>query len=62
MKEIALNDDLLASRRFDFVRKELVRGFRSQRMGAVIAELRVLRRQQLEGHFPAMILDARRHR
>jgi hypothetical protein len=28
-----------------------------QRMGAVIAELRLLRRQQSEQHFPTMILE-----
>jgi hypothetical protein len=35
----------------------LGRGFRRQRMGPVISELRLLRRQQSERHFPAMIID-----
>jgi hypothetical protein len=61
LKQIVRMDDWLVSRRFDFVRIEirnlLRRGFRRQRMGTVIAELRLLRRQQSERHFPAMILD-----
>jgi hypothetical protein len=32
-------------------------GFRRQGVGPVIAELRLLRRKQLEQHFPAMIFD-----
>jgi hypothetical protein len=32
-------------------------GFRRQGVGPVIAELRLLRRQQSEQHFPSMILD-----
>jgi hypothetical protein len=51
--------DRLISRRFDFVRKDiqkmLRRGFRRQRMIIVIAELRLLRRQQSKRHVPAMI-------
>jgi hypothetical protein len=59
-KQIVRMEDWLVSQRFDFVRKGirkmLVRGFRRPRMGIVIAELRLLRRQQSERHFPAMIL------
>jgi hypothetical protein len=53
--------DWLVSQRFDFVRdyirRVLRRGFRRERMKTVIAELRLLRRQQAKRHFPAMILD-----
>jgi hypothetical protein len=59
-KQIVRMKDWLVSRRFDFVRKDirkkLVRGFRRQRMRIVIAELRLLRREQSERHFPAMLL------
>jgi hypothetical protein len=61
LKQIVRMEDWLVSRRFDFVRKDirmmLRRGFRRQQMGTVIAELRLLRRQQSERHFPAMIFD-----
>jgi hypothetical protein len=61
LKQIVRMDDWLVSRRFDFVRKDirmmLGRGFRRQRMGTVIAELRLLRRKQSVRHFPAMMLD-----
>jgi hypothetical protein len=50
LKQIVRMDEWLVSRRFDFVRnyirKKLRRGFRRQRMGAVIAEVRLLRRRQ----------------
>jgi hypothetical protein len=36
--------------------KQLGRGFRRNQMGTMIAEPRLLRRQQSERHFPAMIL------
>jgi hypothetical protein len=68
LQQIVGMDDWLVSQRFDFVRKGirkmLVRGFRRPRMGIVIAELRLLRRQQSKRHFPAMMLDrgARRRR
>jgi hypothetical protein len=58
LKQIVRMDDRLVSRRFDFVRnyirKVLGRGFRRQRMRTVIAELRLLRRQQSKRHFPAL--------
>jgi dephospho-CoA kinase len=61
LKQIVRMNEWLISRRFDFVRKDirmmLGRGFRRQRMGTVIAELRLLRRQQSKRHFPAIILD-----
>jgi hypothetical protein len=63
LNQIVRMEDWLVSQRFDFVRNYirnmLVRGFRRQRMGTVIAELRLLRRRQLksERHFPALILD-----
>jgi hypothetical protein len=61
LKQIVRMEDWLVSQRFDFVRKGirkmLVRGFRRPRMGIVIAELRLLRRQQSKRHFPAMMLD-----
>jgi hypothetical protein len=61
LKHIVRMHDWLVSQRFDFVRnyirKMLGRGFRRQRMRSVIAELRLLRRQQPKRHFPAMILD-----
>jgi hypothetical protein len=61
LKQTVRMEDWLVSQRFDFVRKAirmmLGRGFRRQRMRLVIAELRLLRRQQSERHFPAMILD-----
>jgi hypothetical protein len=61
LNQMVRMDDWLVSRRFNFlrnnIRKMLVRGFRRQRMGTVIAELRLLRRQQSKRHFPAMILD-----
>jgi hypothetical protein len=68
LKQIVRMEDWLVSQRFCFVRKGirkmLVRGFRRPRMGIVIAELRLLRRQQSKRHFPAMMLDrgARRRR
>jgi hypothetical protein len=62
LKQLVRMEEWLVSRRFDFVRKAirmmLGRGFRRQRMGTVIAELRLLRRrQQSKRHFPAMILE-----
>jgi hypothetical protein len=55
VKQIVRMDDWLVSRRFDFarnyIRKMLGRGFRRQRMGTVIAELRLLRRQHSKRHF-----------
>jgi dephospho-CoA kinase len=62
LKQIVRMKDWLVARRFDFVRDYirtmLGRGFRRQRMGTVIAELRMLRRQQgARRRFPAMILD-----
>jgi hypothetical protein len=61
LKHIVRIDDWLVSRRLDFVRKDIGRipgrRFRRQRMGTVIAELRLLRRQQSERRFPAMMLD-----
>jgi hypothetical protein len=61
LKQIVRMSDWLVSQRFDFVRdyirKVLCRGFRRERMRTVIAELRLLRRQQSKRHFPAMILD-----
>jgi hypothetical protein len=61
VKQIVRMDEWLVSRRFDFVRNYLRnmlrRGFRRQRMGTVIAELRLMRRQQSMRHFPAMIFD-----
>jgi hypothetical protein len=60
LKQIVRMEDWLVARRFDFVRNYirtmLGQGFRRQRMGTVIAELRLLRR--LKGarrRFPAMI-------
>jgi hypothetical protein len=59
LKEIVRIDDWLVSRRLDFVREDirmmLRRGFRRQRMRIVIAELRLMRRQQPERQFPAML-------
>jgi hypothetical protein len=53
--------DFLVARRFDFVRnyirKMLGRGFRCQRMGTVIAQVRLLRRQKWKRYLPAMIFD-----
>jgi hypothetical protein len=62
VKQIVRMKDWLVARRFDFVRNYirsmLGRGFRRQRMGTVIAELRLLRRQQgARQRFPAMIPD-----
>jgi hypothetical protein len=61
LKQLVRMEEWLVSRRFDFVRTSirmmLGRGFRRQRMGIVIAELRLLRRQHSKRHFPAMILD-----
>jgi hypothetical protein len=62
VKQILRMDDMLVSRRFIFVRKyirgKLRRGFRREQMKIVIAELRLMRRdQQSERHFPAMILN-----
>jgi hypothetical protein len=61
LKQIVRLEDWMVSRRFDFVRNYIRmmigRGFRRQRMRIVIAELRLLRRQQTERHFPAMILE-----
>jgi hypothetical protein len=63
LKQIVRMKDWLVSQLFDFVRKHirrmLRRGFRRPRMGTVIAEIRLLRRQQSksERHFPAMTLD-----
>jgi hypothetical protein len=61
LKQIVRMSDWLVSQRFEFVRKYirkvLRRGFRRERMRIVIAELRLLRRQQSKRHFPAMILD-----
>jgi hypothetical protein len=61
LNHIVRMEEWLVSRRFDFVRKDirkmLHQGFRRQRMRIVIAELRLLRRQQSMRHFPAMILD-----
>jgi hypothetical protein len=60
LQQIVRMEDWLVTQRFDFcrnyIRKKLGRGFRRRRMGTVIAELRLLRRQQSERHFPAMIL------
>ena len=61
LKQIVRMEDWLIARRFDFVRNYLRtilgQGFRRQRMGTVIAELRLLRRQQgARRRFPAMIL------
>jgi hypothetical protein len=60
LKEIVRMEDWLVARRFDFVRDYirtvLGQGFRRQRMGTVIAELRLLRHQQgARRRFPAMI-------
>jgi hypothetical protein len=59
LKEIVRMNDWLVSRRLDFVRKDvrmmLRRGFRRQRMRIVIAELRLMRRQEPERQFPATI-------
>jgi hypothetical protein len=62
LQQIVRMEDWLVSLRFIFVRnyirKKLGRGFRRQRMRAVIAELRLMRRQQSKRRqFPAMILD-----
>jgi hypothetical protein len=61
VKQIVLLDELLVDRRFDFVqnyiRNMLGRGIRRRRMGTMIAELSLLRRQQSARYFPAMILD-----
>ncbi len=62
VKQIVRMKDWLVARRFDFVRNYirtmLGRGFRRQLMRTVIAELRMLRRQQgARRRFPAMILD-----
>jgi hypothetical protein len=50
LKQIVRMEEWLVSRRFDFVRKSIRlifgRGLRRQRMGTVIAELRLLRRHQ----------------
>jgi hypothetical protein len=61
LKQIVRFDDWLVSRRFYFVRKD-IRTMRGQRfgrkdMGTVIAELRLIRRQQLERCFLSIILD-----
>mgnify|MGYP002811062088 CR=1 FL=1 len=62
VKQIVRMKDWLVARRFDFVRNYirtmLGRGFRRQLMRTVIAELRMLRRQQgARRRFPAMLLD-----
>jgi hypothetical protein len=61
VKQIVRTEKWVVSRRFAFVRKDirmmLRREFRRQRMGTVIAELRLLRRQQSERHFPATIFN-----
>jgi hypothetical protein len=61
VKEIVRVDEWLVFRRFDFVRKYirnmLRRGFRRERMRTVIAEVRLLRREQPGRHYPAMILN-----
>jgi hypothetical protein len=63
LKEIVRIDDWLVSRRLDFVRKDirttLRRGFRRQRMRTVIAELRLMRRQEPKRQFPAMMIPSR---
>jgi hypothetical protein len=50
LKHIVRLEDWMVSRRFDIVRNDirmmLGRGFRRQRMGTVIAELRLLQHQQ----------------
>jgi hypothetical protein len=59
LKQIVRFDDWLVARRFDFVRKDirimLRRGFRREYMGTVIAELRLLRRQQSDRRCPSTI-------
>jgi hypothetical protein len=61
VKEIVRVGEWLVFRRFDFVRKYirnmLRRGFRRERMGTVIAEVRLLQREKSDRHFPAMILN-----
>jgi hypothetical protein len=61
LKQLVRMEDRLVYRRFDFIRNDirmmLGRGFRRQRMRIVIAELRLLQRQQLKRHFPATILE-----
>jgi hypothetical protein len=61
LKQVVRMHDWLVSRHFDFVRngirKMLRRGFRRQRMRIVIAELRLLRRQQSKRRFPPMNLE-----
>jgi hypothetical protein len=58
VKQIVRMHDFLVSQRFGFVRNYIRtifrQGFRRPRMGTVIAELRMMRRQQqLERHFSA---------